>query len=404
MRILFLTDNFPPEMNAPATRTWEHCKEWINLGVSVTVITCTPNLPEGKVYNGYKNKFLQTEIIDGIKVVRVWSFISANNGFLKRIIDYTSDAMMSFIVGLWYKCDVIIATSPQFFTALSGFTLSIFKRKPWIFELRDLWPESIKAVGAMENNLALRFFEKIELFLYRKASLIIAVTDSFKQNLITRGVNELKIGVIKNGVDLSVYKPQAKDTSLLNELQLNDKFIVGYIGTHGMAHGLSFILDSIKNLDEKIHFLFVGGGAHKNLLLNQAISLKLKNCTFLDFVPKSEISRYISITDVALVNLKKSETFKSVSPSKIFENAAMKKPILLGVEGESSQIVNSYKAGECFIPEDKNDFLTKLDKIYRKIESGRNSYGDGLSRLANDFNRKDLARRMLALIKPFNKY
>ena len=144
MRILFLTDNFPPEMNAPATRTWEHCKEWINLGVSVTVITCTPNFPEGKVYNGYKNKFLQTEIIDGIKVVRVWSFISANNGFLKRIIDYTSYAMMSFIVGLWYKCDVIIATSPQFFTALSGFTLSIFKRKPWIFELRDLWPESIK--------------------------------------------------------------------------------------------------------------------------------------------------------------------------------------------------------------------------------------------------------------------
>ena len=171
-----------------------------------------------------------------------------------------------------------------------------------------------------------------------------------------------------------------------------------------MAHGLSFILDSIKNLDEKIHFLFIGGGAHKNLLLNQAISLKLKNCTFLDFVPKSEISKYISITDVALVNLKKSETFKSVIPSKIFENAAMKKPILLGVEGESSQIVNSYKAGECFIPEDKNDFLTKLDKIYRKIESGRNSYGDGLSRLANDFNRKDLARRMLALIKPFNKY
>ena len=404
MRILFLTDNFPPEMNAPATRTWEHCKEWINLGVSVTVITCTPNFPEGKVYKGYKNKFLQTELIDGIKVVRVWSFISANNGFLKRIIDYTSYAMMSFIVGLWYKCDVIIATSPQFFTALSGFSLSIFKRKPWVFELRDLWPESIKAVGAMENNLALSFFEKIELFLYRRASLIIAVTDSFKQNLITRGINELKIGVIKNGVDLSVYKPKAKDTSLLDELQLNDKFIVGYIGTHGMAHGLSFILDSIKNLDEKIHFLFIGGGAHKNLLLNQAISLKLKNCTFLDFVPKSEISKYISITDVALVNLKKSETFKSVIPSKIFENAAMKKPILLGVEGESSQIVNSYKAGECFIPEDKNDFLKKLDKVYRKIESDKNSYSDGLSRLANDFNRKDLARRMLAFIKPFNKH
>ena len=401
MRILFLTDNFPPEMNAPATRTWEHCKEWVNHGVNVTIITCAPNFPEGKVFKGYKNKFIQTELIDGIKVVRVWSYISANNGFLKRIIDYTSYAIMSFIVGLWYKCDVIIATSPQFFTTISGYALSVFKRKPWIFELRDLWPESIRAVGAIENKRILDFFEKIELFLYKKATLIIPVTDSFKQNLIDRGINESKIKVIKNGVDLSVYKPIAKDSDLLEKLQLKDKFIVSYIGTHGMAHGLSFILDAIKDLNKDIQFLFIGGGANKNKLLNQAKSLKLKNCTFLDFVPKSDISKYISITDVALVNLKKSETFKSVIPSKIFENAAMRKPILLGVEGESALIINSYEAGECFKPEDKNDFLTKLNKIYRKKVSVSNSYCEGLTRLANDFNRKVLAKRMLDLIKSF---
>ena len=401
MRILFLTDNFPPEMNAPATRTWEHCKEWVNHGVNVTIITCAPNFPEGKVFKGYKNKFIQTELIDGIKVVRVWSYISANNGFLKRIIDYISYAIMSFIVGLWYKCDVIIATSPQFFTTISGYALSVFKRKPWIFELRDLWPESIRAVGAIENKRILDFFEKIELFLYKKATLIIPVTDSFKQNLIDRGINESKIKVIKNGVDLSVYKPIAKDSDLLEKLQLKDKFIVSYIGTHGMAHGLSFILDAIKDLNKDIQFLFIGGGANKSKLLNQAKSLKLKNCTFLDFVPKSDISKYISITDVALVNLKKSETFKSVIPSKIFENAAMRKPILLGVEGESALIINSYEAGECFKPEDKNDFLTKLNKIYRKKVSVSNSYCEGLTRLANDFNRKVLAKRMLDLIKSF---
>ena len=401
MRILFLTDNFPPEMNAPATRTWEHCKEWVNHGVNVTIITCAPNFPEGKVFKGYKNKFIQTELIDGIKVVRVWSYISANNGFLKRIIDYISYAIMSFIVGLWYKCDVIIATSPQFFTTISGYALSVFKRKPWIFELRDLWPESIRAVGAIENKRILDFFEKIELFLYKKATLIIPVTDSFKQNLIDRGINESKIKVIKNGVDLSVYKPIAKDSDLLEKLQLKDKFIVSYIGTHGMAHGLSFILDSIKDLNKDIQFLFIGGGANKSKLLNQAKSLKLKNCTFLDFVPKSDISKYISITDVALVNLKKSETFKSVIPSKIFENAAMRKPILLGVEGESALIINSYEAGECFKPEDKNDFLTKLNKIHRKKVSVSNSYCEGLTRLANDFNRKVLAKRMLDLIKSF---
>ena len=401
MRILFLTDNFPPEMNAPATRTWEHCKEWVNLGVDVTVITCAPNFPEGKIFKGYKNKFIQTELIDGFKVVRVWSYISANNGFLKRIIDYNSYAIMSFIVGLWYKCDVIIATSPQFFTTISGYALSVFKRKPWVFELRDLWPESIRAVGAMENKKILDFFEKFELFLYKKANLIVPVTDSFKQNLIDRGISESKINVIKNGVDLSVYKPLAKDSHLLEKLQLKDKFIVSYIGTHGMAHGLSFILDAIKDLNKDIQFLFIGGGANKSKLLNQAKSLKLKNCTFIDFVPKSEISKYISITDIALVNLKKSETFKSVIPSKIFENAAMRKPILLGVEGESALIINSYKAGECFKPDDKNDFLTKLNKIYRKKVSVSNSYCEGLTSLANDFNRKVLAKRMLDLIKSF---
>ena len=166
-----------------------------------------------------------------------------------------------------------------------------------------------------------------------------------------------------------------------------------------MAHGLSFILESIKEINENIHF-FIGGGAYKNKLLEKAKKLSLKNCTFLDFVPKSEIKKYISITDIALVNLKKSKTFKSVIPSKIFENAAMRKPILLGVEGESALIINSYGAGECFKPEDEKDFLKNLNKIYRKKILDNNSYCDGLERLATDFNRQTLAKQMLDLIKP----
>ena len=399
MKILFLTDNFPPEMNAPATRTWEHCKEWVKQGIEVTVITCAPNFPKGKVFDGYKNKFIQSEIVDGIKVVRVWSYISSNSGFLKRIIDYISFAVMSFIVGLFHKTDIIIATSPQFFTTISGYLLSIFKRKPWVFELRDIWPESIKAVGAMKSSKLLDSFEKLELFLYRKADLIISVTESFKSNLINRGVEENKIKVVKNGVDLSVYKPAEKDMDLLTELNLQDKFIVGYIGTHGMAHGLSFILDSIKGLSNNIHFLFIGGGATKEKLLKQAISLELDNCTFLDFVPKSEIVRYISIIDVALVNLKKSDTFKSVIPSKIFENSAMLKPILLGVQGESESLVVDYNAGVCFEPENKDDFLRKLNVLYLENKSESLNYSAGLEGLAKDFDRQKLANDMLSELK-----
>ena len=159
MNILFLTDNFPPEVNAPASRTYEHCKEWVQLGEKVTVITCTPNFPQGKVYEGYRNKLYQTEYMDGIKVIRVWSYITANEGFLKRTLDYISFSVSSFFAGLFQQADMIIATSPQFFTALSGRTLAFWKRKPWIMEVRDLWPESIKTVGAMKDNPVIRFFE-----------------------------------------------------------------------------------------------------------------------------------------------------------------------------------------------------------------------------------------------------
>ena len=399
MKILFLTDNFPPEMNAPATRTWEHCKEWVQQGIEVTVITCAPNFPKGKVFDGYKNKFIQSEIVDGIKVVRVWSYISSNSGFLKRIIDYISFAVMSFIVGLFHKTDIIIATSPQFFTTISGYLLSIFKRKPWVFELRDIWPESIKAVGAMKSSKLLDSFEKLELFLYRKADLIIPVTESFKSNLINRGVEASKIKVVKNGVDLTKYKPITKDLYLLKELNLSDKFVISYIGTHGMAHGLSFILSSIEKVNNDFHFLFIGGGAEKESLVRQAKTLGLTNCTFLDFVSKDEIKRYISIIDIALVNLKKSDTFKSVIPSKIFENAAMMKPILLGVQGESEEIIRAYYAGECFLPEDKEDFLNKLQLMYDEYLKKTLIYNRGMSALVTDYDRSKLALSMLDELK-----
>ena len=189
MKILFLTDNFPPEVNAPATRTFEHCRQWVLDGIDVTVITCFPNFPQGKVYRGYKNKFCQSEIIDGIHIIRVWTYITANKGFVKRTLDYISFSVSAFITGLFQKTDLIIATSPQFFTALAGRTLSFWKGKPWIMEVRDLWPESIKTVGAMNDNILIRYFEWQEKRCYHSAQKIIVVTDSFKRKLVERGID-----------------------------------------------------------------------------------------------------------------------------------------------------------------------------------------------------------------------
>lgn len=409
MKVLFITDNFPPELNAPATRTYEHCKLWAARGVDVTVITGAPNFPQGKVYDGYRNSLFNIEHMDGIRVVRVWTYMAPNSGFVRRIADYTSFAATSFFAGLFIKSDVIIATSPQFFTTFSAAALSALKRKPWIFELRDIWPESIAAVGAAKNRKLLRALEKIELTLYRSASRVVAVTKAFKENLVSRGVSADHIEVVTNGADLSRFSPQEKDMKLQDSLNLSGKTVFGYIGTHGMAHGLDFIVGAIAKLkNEPYHFLFIGDGAEKARVMALAQEKGLTNATFLDPIAKHEVPRYLAQIDVALVPLRPSETFKTVIPSKIFEAAAMGKPILLGVDGHAREILEEYGAGVFFIPGDEEDFLAKVRLIAADPELYKNLQ-EGALRLARQYDRQTLAENMLQVIRavarsPYNTW
>lgn len=399
LRILFITDNFPPEVNAPATRTFEHCREWVRLGARVTVITCFPNFPQGKVYDGYKNQRILRENLEGIDVIRVWTYITANEGFIRRTLDYVSFAFSSFLAGLFQKPDVIVATSPQFFTTWSGYGLSLIKRKPWIFELRDLWPESIKSVGAINDGLAYRILETIELFLYRRAHHIIPNSNAFEDNLIRRGIPSDKITVITNGANLEMFAPNKGDDDLKDSLGLTGKFVIGYIGTHGLAHALDFVVRSIAQLhNSDIHFLFIGDGAMKGAAMQLARELNLENATFLDPVPKSEIPRYLSVIDASLAPLKKSETFKTVIPSKIFEAGAMGKPMLLGVDGQARSIVEEYGSGLYFEPENTDDFISKVKQLAGDKEL-QQRLGEGGKKLARAFDRKKLAAEMLDVLE-----
>jgi len=399
MKILFLTDNFPPEVNAPATRTFEHCSEWVKKGADVTVITCFPNFPKGEIFGGYKNKLYQKETINGIKVIRIWSYIAANEGFFKRVLDYISYAVMAFFAGLFVKTDIIIATSPQFFTAVGGKVLSFFKRKPWIMEVRDIWPESIVTVGAAKaDSKTIKFLEKVEVNLYKSANKIIVVTDTFKETIFKKGIVKNKIEVVKNGANMSLFKPVAKDENLLAKLNLVDKFIVGYIGTHGLAHSLDFVMDAIaKVIDPQIHFLFVGDGAVKKNIVSQAKELGLQNVTFIDSVSKDKVVSHISILDCMLVPLKKEDNFKTVIPSKIFETAAMQIPILLGVDGEARGIIEKYKAGLYFEPENQTAFLKQLE-VLKADKILHNSLKEGAGKMAVAFDRKVLAEKMRLII------
>ncbi len=395
MKILFLTDNFPPESNAPASRTYEHCLEWVKKGVEVTVITCAPNFPTGKLFKGYKNKLIQREVMDGIKVIRVWSYITPNRGLGKRILDYLSFCIMSFFASLSVKTDLIVATSPQLFTAVSGCFAAFFKRKKWVMEVRDLWPDSIQAVEAIEKNTILKILDRVVMFLYKRADKIIVVTDSFKKMLIKCKVEESKIEVVKNGVYMHKYIPSEKPEKLVQELGLGNKFVITYIGTLGMAHGLNFILDCFREIQEPdIHLLLIGEGAMKSRLVNQKASLALENVSILDGVPKEEVSKYIALGDVSLINLRRKNTFTKVIPSKIFENAAMGKPILLGVEGEAKEIVESFNAGLRFEPENKEAFIDAVSDLYQSRTTINESYGGG-AELAKHFDRQRLALEML---------
>ena len=451
MHILFLSDNFPPEVNAPASRTFEHCREWVRAGHAVTVITTAPNFPKGVVFPGYRNRLWQWEELEGIRVLRVLTYITANAGFAKRTLDYLSFMVSGFVAGLVVRRPaVIVGTSPQFFTNCAAWMLAVFRWRPFVFELRDLWPESIKTVGAMEDSAALRALERLELFLYRRAAAVVAVTAAFRRNLIGRGIDGDKIQVATNGVDLSRFQPQPADLALRDELGIpREAFVAGYIGTHGLAHALETVLEAARFIQSDtqgtlgggspmassppplptaetqrredpapssssgpqplgdggasspavpIHFILLGDGARKQALQAQASAMGLTNVRFLDTVPKAEVPRYWSLLDVAIIHLRKADNFTQVIPSKLFECMGMGIPVLHGVAGESAGIVEREAVGLVFEPENAPALaegvrrLARDQALYQRLR-------DNCLAAAPRYDRAALAQRMLGVLE-----
>lgn len=402
MRILFLSHYFPPEVNAPASRTYEHCKQWVKDGHEVTVVTCAPNHPRGIVYEGYRNALFQREDKDGIRIVRVWTYVTANEGFLKRTINYLSYMVSAIVVSPFLaSCDVVVSTSPQFFNGLAGYVVSRLKRMPWVLEIRDLWPESIVAVGAITSRPIIRVLEWLERFAYRKASHLVVVTDAFKTHMVKLGIPIEKVTVIKNGADLSLYRrPAHGHEALAKELGLEDKFVASYFGTHGMAHHLETVLEAADRLRgyPEIVFLLVGDGAERKRLLDLREAMTLSNVVMLEQQPKERMPEFWSLSNVSLVLLKKSDLFKTVLPSKIFESMAMEKPIILGVEGESADLVQASGGGVCIPPEDAVALAAQVLKLSRDPGLCQQLGANGRAYVLQHFDRAKLAQRYLSLL------
>ena len=402
MKILFLSENFPPESNAAATRVFERACYWADWGHEVTVITSAPNFPEGQLFEGYQNKWKQIETLSGIRVVRVKTYIAANSGIINRTLDFLSFMVTGFIAALKEpRPDVIAATSPQFFTAVAGWAASAVRGIPFVFELGDLWPASISAVGVLRKNFALTMIEQLELFLYRRSTAIAALTHTFKGDLMGRGIRGDKIEVVINGVDLARYAPHARDEQLAREWGLDGKFVAGYVGTHGMAHALGNILNAAERLksNDDIRFLLAGAGAMREALIADAKSRGLDNVIFMPRQAKETMPAVWSLCDVALVHLKNSPVFAGVIPSKIFEAQAMGLPIVLAApDGEASRIVLDDKAGVHVAPEDAQALAAAITSLAAS-PAECNKFATAALAAAPAHSRETQAREMLAVLE-----
>lgn len=404
MRILFLSHYFPPEGNAPASRTYALCRRWVALGHQVCVITCTPNAPSGIVYPGYRNRPCQRELVDGIQVVRPWVYLAANRGTWRRILNYISYMLSATFVALCvrYRPDVVIATSPQFFCAWAGVFVSRLRRRPLIVEIRDIWPESIVAVGAMGNRRILRLLEWLERRMYAAATHIVTVGEGYRERLIERGVPAERISVIPNGVDRELFWPRASNDRLRSDLGLTNAFVCAYVGTIGMAAGLSVVLRAARILKERgrddIKFLLIGDGARRDELEQEATAGNLTNIVFTGRQNKDRIPDFLSVADSCLVHLRKAKTFRSVLPSKIFEAAAMAKPIILGVQGYAERLVSEFGAGLCIEPDNGSALADAVEALADDRELCAALGRSGHENIVHRFDRDRLAVEYLDII------
>lgn len=404
MRILFFSHYFPPEGNAPASRTYENCRRWVAEGHDVTVITCAPNCPEGVVYEGYRNKLIHRETVEGIDVRRVWTYIAANEGTVRRIANYVS-YMVSAVAHscLVRRPDVVVATSPQFFCGWAGVLFKRLRRTPFVLEIRDIWPESIVAVGAMNNRRLVSILERLEARMYKSADHIVTVGEGYKRRLVAKGVPEARLDVIMNGVSRDLFTPREPDEDLKRRLGLAGKFVCSYTGTIGMACGLEVVLEAAELLKSRnfhdMAFLLVGDGASRRTLEARARERGLDNVVFTGRQPKEMMPDLLAISDVCFVHLRKTELFTTVMPSKIFEAAGMAKPIVNGVQGFAAEFIDTSGAGINIEPENAERLVDALMVLRGDPERRRRLGRAGRDYVLTHFDRDHLAAEYLRILE-----
>jgi colanic acid biosynthesis glycosyl transferase WcaI len=410
VKILYISQYFPPEMGAPAARASELAFHWARTGHQVSVLTGFPNHPTGIVPAEWRDRLRALtyhENIGGVDVFRTWLWPLPNRKSHERMRNYASFCISAALRGLTIpRPDVVIASSPQLLVGLSGWWIAFSRQLPLVFEVRDLWPESLTAVGVgNENSLLHHALAAVARFLYERSDRIVVVSPAFKDHLVQRWrVPAEKIAIVENGVETDLFAPSpaAANKELRQELGADGKFLVCYIGTMGMAHGLETLLDAAAQLQGQnslAHFLLIGEGAEKVRIKAIAQSRGLANVRVLDQQPREKISAFISAADACLVLLKKTDVFKTVIPTKMLEFMSCARPVILGVDGQARQILEEAEAGIVIEPENSPALVAAVNQLSANPALGLTLGQKGRNYILRHFSRDHTAAKYIDVLQ-----
>jgi colanic acid biosynthesis glycosyl transferase WcaI len=358
--ILFITSYYPPEKRAAAVRVSETATRLVKRGHQVTVLTTVPNYPTGIVPPEYRGHLVQRESLDGVRVIRVWSYVNSNRNSLGRILAQLSFGILAPLLG-WREVgnpDIIIVGSPPLFNVIAARLLACSKRCPFIFWVADLWPEAAVQLGVLRNRLLIRLSEWLEHTTYERSSIVWVVTKGMRDTLIRRGIPPEKLLLITNGVDIERFRPLSRAYARA-KLGWDDRFTLLYAGNHGLVYSLSTLLEAAKLLQNHtdIHVILAGAGVRKAKLIAEAKERGLKNVTFLDEIPHDTMPLLWAAADVCPIPLRKLRLMEESVPIKMFEAMACARPILLGVEGEARKIAEKEAEAAIYVEPENAEAL-----------------------------------------------
>ena len=403
MNILFMAQCYAPEEVSAAILITELAVDLAARGHRVTVVTGAPNYPQGRVFDGYRNRLFSSEMLDGVRVIRTWSYISPSKKFWPRLFHYGTYSATSFYGGLFAgRPDVIVSYSPPLPLGLSAWLLSRIVRVPWALQIEDLYPDAAIAAGVMTNRLVVNFFLSMEKFLYRHAQRISVIAKSFRQTLLKKGVPNEKIELIPIWADPNEVRPMDRENSFRRAHGLTGKFVVMYAGNIGLTSCLEDVLHAadILRAQTDIQFVIVGEGVRKDALVAEAEARGLTNALFLPYQPRERFAEMLAAADVSLVTLNAGAALSSM-PSKIFNVMASARPILAVAprESEIAQIVADAACGWNVAPGSPEELAKAIVEMKAReselIQMGQN----GRACLEKNYSRQrcvDAYEQMLA--------